>query len=181
MGTAWGDPESPAPIEIGARQFVVHEAFEIIWCASELYLSSLTPRQIVISSPLAGALMTPVSRSRVTPVIGAPHPAQRTRSDQRISIRARPTARSWRPPRRVRARSGARRVASFDRGLSGGVHCSGSVAQYSILQHLGNTCAKLGIECEHEPQLPQPRHDCVSHGMWLRASKSSAMGVLTGS
>ena len=57
--------------------------------------------------------MTPVSRSRVTPVIGAPHPAQRTRSDQRISIRARPTARSWRPPRRVRARSGARRVASF--------------------------------------------------------------------
>ena len=49
------------------------------------------------------------------------------------------------------------------------------------LQHLGNTCQELGAECEQEPQLPQPRHDCLSHGMWLRASKSSAMGVLTGS
>ena len=46
--------------------------------------------------------------------------------------------------------------------------------------HLGNTCQELGTECEHEQQLPQPRHDCVSHGMWLRASKSSAIGGADG-
>src|SRR6476469_120731 len=51
----------------------------------------------------------------------------------------------------------------------------------SVLKHLGNTCQELGTECGDTQQLPQPRHDCVSHGMWLRASKSSAMGVLTGS
>jgi hypothetical protein len=49
------------------------------------------------------------------------------------------------------------------------------------MQHLGNTGEQLGAECEHEPQLPQLRHDCISHGMWLRAAKTSAKGVLTGS
>ena len=63
--------------------------------------------------------------------------------------------------------------ASFDRGLFGGCCertqdlCSAR-ATYLALQHLRNTCQELGTECEHEPQLPQPRHDCVSHGMWLR-------------
>jgi hypothetical protein len=51
----------------------------------------------------------------------------------------------------------------------------------SVLQHLGNTGEQLGTECEHEPQLPQLCHDCISHGMWLRAAKTSAKGVLTGS
>src|SRR5918993_206155 len=41
----------------GARQFVVQEAFEMMWCAAGSYLSPLTPRTIVMSSFLAGALM----------------------------------------------------------------------------------------------------------------------------
>jgi hypothetical protein len=42
---------------IGARQFVVQEAFEMIVCFAASYLSSLTPSTIVMSSPLAGAEM----------------------------------------------------------------------------------------------------------------------------
>src|SRR5882672_3297976 len=41
----------------GARQFVVQEAFEIMWWLAGLYLFSFTPRTIVMSSFLAGAEM----------------------------------------------------------------------------------------------------------------------------
>ena len=41
----------------GARQFVVHEAFEMMWCVFGSYLSSLTPRTTVKSGFLAGAVM----------------------------------------------------------------------------------------------------------------------------
>ena len=41
----------------GARQFVVHDAFEITWCLAASYLSSLTPITMVMSSPFAGAEM----------------------------------------------------------------------------------------------------------------------------
>ena len=44
-------------LAIGARQFVVHDALEMmVWFAAS-YLSSLTPRTIVKSSSLAGAEM----------------------------------------------------------------------------------------------------------------------------
>lgn len=39
----------------GARQLVVQLALEMMWCLDGSYLSSLTPRTIVISSFLAGA------------------------------------------------------------------------------------------------------------------------------
>ena len=42
----------------GARQFVVQEAFEMMWCSSLLYWSSFTPMTMVMSSFLAGAEMT---------------------------------------------------------------------------------------------------------------------------
>ena len=42
---------------IGTRQFVVQLAFETMWCFAGSYLSLLTPITIVMSSPLAGALM----------------------------------------------------------------------------------------------------------------------------
>src|SRR5215472_1886836 len=41
----------------GARQLVVQEALETTWCLPESYLSSLTPRTMVMSSFLAGAEM----------------------------------------------------------------------------------------------------------------------------
>src|SRR5215472_6892160 len=41
----------------GARQFVVHDALEIMWCFAASYLPSFTPRTIVMSSFLAGAEM----------------------------------------------------------------------------------------------------------------------------
>src|SRR5215475_7391129 len=41
----------------GARQLVVHEALEIMWCFAGSYLPSLTPRTIVMSSFFAGAEM----------------------------------------------------------------------------------------------------------------------------
>ncbi len=41
----------------GARQFVVHDAFEMMWCFAASYLSSLTPSTSVTSGPLAGAVM----------------------------------------------------------------------------------------------------------------------------
>jgi hypothetical protein len=41
----------------GARQFVVHDAFEMIVCVAGSYLSSLTPMTMVMSSPFAVALM----------------------------------------------------------------------------------------------------------------------------
>src|SRR5262249_60544441 len=41
----------------GARQFVVQDALEMTLCFEASYALSLTPRQIVMSSPLAGAEM----------------------------------------------------------------------------------------------------------------------------
>src|SRR4029078_13444874 len=41
----------------GARQFVVHDAMETMWCLAGSYLSSFTPMTTVMSSPLAGAEM----------------------------------------------------------------------------------------------------------------------------
>ena len=43
---------------IGPTEFVVQEAFEMRWCCSGSYLSSLTPRTIVMSGSVAGAEMT---------------------------------------------------------------------------------------------------------------------------
>ena len=42
----------------GATQFVVHDAFEITWCAAGSYISSLTPSTSVTSGSVAGAEMT---------------------------------------------------------------------------------------------------------------------------
>ena len=41
----------------GARQLVVHEAFEMMWCFDGSYCSSLTPRTTVMSGFFAGAVM----------------------------------------------------------------------------------------------------------------------------
>ena len=41
----------------GARQLVVQLALEMTWCCPRSYLSSFTPRTMVMSSPLAGAEM----------------------------------------------------------------------------------------------------------------------------
>ncbi len=41
----------------GARQFVVQDAFDTMWCLSASYLPSLTPITTVMSSPFAGAEM----------------------------------------------------------------------------------------------------------------------------
>ena len=46
-------------LAIGARQFVVHDAFEMTVCASASYTSSFTPMQIVASaSPVGAEMMT---------------------------------------------------------------------------------------------------------------------------
>src|SRR5437667_12544004 len=42
----------------GTRQLVVHEAFEMMWCLAGSYFSLLTPMQMVMCSPLAGAEIT---------------------------------------------------------------------------------------------------------------------------
>src|ERR1700674_2253835 len=44
-------------LAIGARQFVVQEAFEMMWCLAGSYFSSLTPSTTVRSSFFAGAEM----------------------------------------------------------------------------------------------------------------------------
>jgi hypothetical protein len=44
-------------LTIGTRQFVVHDAFEMMLCCAASYLSELTPITMVMSSPLAGAEM----------------------------------------------------------------------------------------------------------------------------
>ncbi len=41
----------------GARQLVVQEALEMMWCLAGSYFASLTPMTSVMSSPLAGAEM----------------------------------------------------------------------------------------------------------------------------
>ena len=48
---------SSSTLAIGATQFVVQEALEMMWCGSGSYASSLTPITIVMSSSLAGAEM----------------------------------------------------------------------------------------------------------------------------
>src|SRR5262245_63228817 len=45
----------------GARQFVVHDALEMILCAAGSYVFSLTPMQNVASASFDGAEMTTVS------------------------------------------------------------------------------------------------------------------------
>src|SRR5258706_815352 len=49
----------------GARQLVVHDAFEMIWCFDGSYWSSLTPRTTVTSGFFAGAVMT----TRLAPAV----------------------------------------------------------------------------------------------------------------
>ena len=55
----------------GARQLVVHEAFETMWCSAGLYVPSLTPRTTVRSGSFAGAEITtffaPASRCFAAP------------------------------------------------------------------------------------------------------------------
>jgi hypothetical protein len=50
----------------GARQFVVQDAFETMWCVSGSYVSKLTPRATVTSGSFAGAetitFLAPASR-----------------------------------------------------------------------------------------------------------------------
>ena len=41
----------------GARQLVVHDAFEMMWCFDPSYLSSFTPSTTMMSCPFAGAVM----------------------------------------------------------------------------------------------------------------------------
>ena len=41
----------------GARQLVVHEALDTMWCFSGSYWSWFTPMTMVMSSSLAGAVM----------------------------------------------------------------------------------------------------------------------------
>jgi hypothetical protein len=41
---------------IGARQLVVHDALEMMWCFDASYVPSLTPISSVTSCPLAGAV-----------------------------------------------------------------------------------------------------------------------------
>src|SRR5260370_33640597 len=52
-------------LAIGARQFVVQEAFEMMWCFAGSYFSSFTPSTTVRSSFFAGAeMMTFFTESR---------------------------------------------------------------------------------------------------------------------
>ena len=87
----------------GATQFVVHEAFETMWCASGSYASSLTPSTIVTSGSVAGAEITtffaPASRCFCAPV-AVGEEARSTRGRRRR--RDRPTAA---PPGRARTAS----------------------------------------------------------------------------
>ena len=47
----------------GARQFVVHDAFEMMWCSPGLYISRLMPMQSVTSGSFAGAEMMHLLRA----------------------------------------------------------------------------------------------------------------------
>src|ERR671914_110188 len=66
---------------IGPTEFVVHEAFEIRWCCSGSYFSSLTPRTSVMSGSVAGAEMTtffaPASRCCEAPSRSVKRPVDR--------------------------------------------------------------------------------------------------------
>ncbi len=62
--------ESLSTLAIGARQFVVHDAFEITVCCAGSYTASFTPMQIVASaSPLGAEMMT---RSTLPPRCAPP-------------------------------------------------------------------------------------------------------------
>src|SRR6478736_3984888 len=50
--------DSCSTLATGARQFVVHEAFEMIWCLAASYLSLLTPSTTVMSGFFVGAVIT---------------------------------------------------------------------------------------------------------------------------
>jgi hypothetical protein len=50
---------------IGPTEFVVQDAFEMMWCFSGSYASSLTPRTSVMSGSVAGAEMTTLSAPAV--------------------------------------------------------------------------------------------------------------------
>ena len=50
--------DSCSTLATGARQLVVHDAFEMIWCFAGSYLSLLTPSTTVMSGFLAGAVIT---------------------------------------------------------------------------------------------------------------------------
>ncbi len=72
----------------GARQFVVQEALEMILCATGSYLSSFTPRTIVKSASLPGALIStflaPAVRCLLAPVLSVKKPVDSiTRSTPR--------------------------------------------------------------------------------------------------
>ena len=41
----------------GAREFVGHEAIDMMLCVLSVYLESFTPKRMVMSTPLAGAEM----------------------------------------------------------------------------------------------------------------------------
>ena len=64
-------PRSCSTFASGATQFVVHDAFETMWCDSGSYSSSLTPSTTVKSGSVAGAEMTtffaPASRCFCAP------------------------------------------------------------------------------------------------------------------
>src|SRR4026207_1962193 len=46
--------DSCRTLAMGARQLVVHDAFEMMWCFAGSYLSSFTPRTMGTSGALAG-------------------------------------------------------------------------------------------------------------------------------
>src|SRR5882762_1099095 len=58
MKPIWMPNASSSTFAIGATQLVVHEALEITWWVAGSYAWSFTPRTIVRSSSLAGALIT---------------------------------------------------------------------------------------------------------------------------
>ena len=49
---------SCSTLATGARQLVVHDAFEMMWCSAGLYISRLMPMHSVTSGSLAGAEIT---------------------------------------------------------------------------------------------------------------------------
>ena len=71
MKPDWISPRSCSTFASGATQFVVHDAFETMWCASGSYVSSFTPSTIVTSGSVAGAEITtffaPASRCFCAP------------------------------------------------------------------------------------------------------------------
>ncbi len=67
---------------IGARQFVVQLALEIMWCLSFLYSCSLTPLTIVMSGSFAGAeiktFLAPALMCWLAPALSVKNPVLST-------------------------------------------------------------------------------------------------------